>query len=123
GSDGTVCANASTITLAGSVVGATGGIWSGGGGTYAPNNTTLNATYAPSAAEIAAGSVTLTLTSAGNGTCNAVSDQATWTITPPPTVSAGADQTLCGNNATATLNAVVGVATGVQWSGGAGAYS
>ncbi|HRD52606.1 MAG TPA: hypothetical protein PKY96_08160, partial [Flavobacteriales bacterium] len=66
GMNGTVCANASTISLNGSVTGATGGIWSGGTGTFAPNNTTLNATYAPTAAEIAAGSVTLTLTSVGN---------------------------------------------------------
>jgi hypothetical protein len=123
GADGTVCASAANMTLAGSVTGATGGIWSGGTGTFAPNNTTLNATYTPTAAEIVSGSVTLTLTSAGNGTCNPVSDQVTWTITPSPTVNAGADQTLCGNNSTATINALITVATGVQWSGGAGTYS
>ena len=70
-----------------------------------------------------AGSVTLTLTSAGNGNCNAVADPVTWTITASPTVNAGVDQTLCGNNATATLNATLTVATGVQWSGGTGTYS
>ncbi len=31
--------------------GATSATWSGGTGTYAPNNTTLNAVYTPSAAE------------------------------------------------------------------------
>ena len=67
--------------------------------------------------------MTLTLTSAGNGNCNPVSDQVTWTITPSPTVNAGADQTLCGNNATAVLNAAITTATGVQWSGGSGIYS
>ncbi|MCB0811525.1 MAG: hypothetical protein KDB96_19780, partial [Flavobacteriales bacterium] len=103
--------------------GAAGGVWSGGAGSFSPNNITLNATYTPTAAEIAAGTVTLTLTSAGNGQCNAVSSNVTYTITSAPTVNAGIDQSVCGNNATATLGAVITVATGVQWSGGTGAYS
>ncbi|MFZ1692132.1 MAG: PKD domain-containing protein [Flavobacteriales bacterium] len=123
GANGTVCANASSIALNGSVTGAAGGVWSGGSGTFTPNNITLNASYAPTAAEIAAGTVTLTLTSAGNGLCNPVTSQVTYTITPAPTVNAGADQSLCGNNATATLNAAITGATGVQWSGGTGLYS
>ena len=53
----------SDITLAGSIGGsATSAAWGGGSGTYAPNNTTLNAVYTPSAAEYIAGSVSLTLT-------------------------------------------------------------
>ncbi|MCW5899815.1 MAG: gliding motility-associated C-terminal domain-containing protein [Flavobacteriales bacterium] len=123
GANGTVCANAPQIALNGSVTGAVGGVWSGGTGNFTPNNITLNATYMPSAAEIAAGSVTLTLTSAGNGNCNPVTSQVTWTITPAPTVNAGADQTLCGNNANAVLNAAITGATGVQWSGGMGLYT
>jgi hypothetical protein len=67
-----VCANNVQVALNGSVTGATGGAWSGGTGSFNPNATTLNATYTPSAAEIAAGTVTLTLTSTGNGNCNAV---------------------------------------------------
>ncbi len=123
GVNGTVCANNATIPLAGSVVGATGGVWSGGAGTYAPNNATLNAVYTPTAAERAAGSVTLTLTSTGNGTCNPVSDQVTFTITPSPTANAGADQILCSNNPVATLNGGFTIATGGVWSGGAGIFS
>ncbi|MBL7962840.1 MAG: gliding motility-associated C-terminal domain-containing protein [Flavobacteriales bacterium] len=123
GVDGSVCANNSAITLAGSVIGATGGVWSGGAGSYAPNNTTLNATYTPTAAEISAGTVTLTLTSVGNGTCNPVNDQVTFTITPAPTVNAGPDHVLCGNNASVNLNASITVATGVLWSGGTGMYA
>lgn len=123
GIDGVVCANTSAINLVGSVSGATGGVWNGGSGTYNPNNITLNAIYSPSAAEIAAGTVALNLTSAGNGNCNPVVDQVNFVITPSPTVNTGMDQTLCANNAVATLNAVVTVATGVQWSGGSGLYS
>jgi gliding motility-associated-like protein len=123
GTAGTVCANNNQIQLAGTVNGATGGVWSGGTGTFSPNAITLNALYTPSAAEIAAGSVTLTLTTAGNGDCLAETDQVTFTIIPAPTVNAGADQTLCANNADAVLNATVTGATGVQWSGGSGLYS
>lgn len=62
GSPQYVCVG-SSITLAGTIGGtATSATWSGGGGTYTPNNTTLNAVYLPSAAEFAADSVLLTLT-------------------------------------------------------------
>lgn len=62
GSGQTVCPGAG-FTLGGSVGGtATSGTWSGGTGTYSPNNTTLNAVYHPSPAEYAADSVKLTLT-------------------------------------------------------------
>jgi len=47
---------------------------------YNPSNTTLNAVYTPTAAEISAGHVTLTLTSTGNGSCLAVSAQMIITI-------------------------------------------
>ena len=123
GTDQTVCANNPEVTLNGSVTVATGGIWSGGNGTFSPNNTTLNATYIPSQSEINAGSVTLTLTTTGNGNCNAVSDQMTITITPAPTVDAGTDQSVCANNPEVTLNGSVTVATGGQWTGGSGSYN
>src|SRR5438034_2297574 len=82
GADQTVCASSATVTLAGSVGGAaSSGSWSGGSGTFSPNNTTLNATYGPSAAEITAGTVTLTLTSNDPpGPCGAVSDTMVITI-------------------------------------------
>ncbi|MFL5753415.1 MAG: hypothetical protein ACJ76F_08410, partial [Bacteroidia bacterium] len=59
-----------TTTVTGTVTGASGGIWSGGGGTYSPGNTTLtNMAYTPTAAELAAGQATLFLTTTGNGSC------------------------------------------------------
>ena len=74
--------------LGGAVGGsATGGTWSGGTGTYAPNNTTLNAVYTPSAAEYAAGSVTLTLTTNDpTGPCTFASSNVTFTFFPTPVV-------------------------------------
>ncbi|MBI4946961.1 MAG: SprB repeat-containing protein, partial [Bacteroidetes bacterium] len=76
GADQTICTQNNPITtLNGSVSGASGGIWSGGAGTFSPNNTTLSGlTYSPTAAEITAGFVDLTLTTTGNGTCAAASD-------------------------------------------------
>lgn len=123
GVDQTLCANNANITLAGAVTVATGGVWTGGAGTFIPNNNTLNAIYVPTASEVASGSLVLTLTTTGNGICNPVSDNIQCSFTPAPTVNAGADLTRCGNNATATLNGAITIATGGVWSGGAGVFS
>ncbi len=123
GADQSVCANNADVNLNGSISFAGGGVWSGGGGTFNPSNTALNATYTPSAAEILAGSVTLTLTSTGNGLCNAESDDMLITITPAPTVNAGPDVSVCANNADVTLAGSVGGAGGGQWSGGLGVFN
>ncbi|MBS1637551.1 MAG: SprB repeat-containing protein, partial [Bacteroidetes bacterium] len=72
GPDKTICAQTPIATIQASVTGALGGIWSGGTGTFSPNNTTLaNLNYIPSSAELAAGSSTLYLTTTGNGNCPA----------------------------------------------------
>jgi gliding motility-associated-like protein len=124
GADQTVCANNAVVTLSGSSTTGSGTWSTSGSGTFSPNNTTLNATYTPSAADTAAGTVTLTLTSTNNGPCAAVTDQMVITITPAPTANAGPDQTVCANNATVTLNGSVTVATGGVWStSGTGSFT
>jgi hypothetical protein len=50
-----LCANNAALALNGSFTVATGGVWSGGAGTFSPSTTNMNATYTPSAAEIASG--------------------------------------------------------------------
>jgi gliding motility-associated-like protein len=117
------CSNNSEISLNGSISGATGGQWTGGVGSYSPNSTDLNAIYTPTVAELSLGSVTLNLESTGNGTCNAVSDQVTYTFSPSPSIDAGPNQSVCENNPTVSLSASVVLATGGQWSGGAGTFS
>ena len=119
----TSCANNSAVNLGGTIQNATGGIWSGGTGNYVSSNTDLNAVYTPSNAEIAAGVANLTLTSTGNGSCSAVSDDIQITIIPAPTADAGLDQTVCGNNATVNLVGAVTGASGGQWTGGLGVFS
>jgi hypothetical protein len=114
-----LCGTAS-VSLNGSVTGAPISTWSGGTGTFSPDATMLNASYTPSQAEIIAGTVTLTLTTSG-GTCNAVNNSMTITITP--TVDAGSTQTLtCGNNYV-TLQGDIEGAPGGIWSGGTGTFA
>jgi hypothetical protein len=79
GGNQAITAGSSTSGLGGVVGGgATGGIWTtSGSGTFAPNSTTLNAIYDPSAADVAAGTVTLTLTTTGQlSPCSAATAQA-----------------------------------------------
>jgi hypothetical protein len=89
----TICAGSATAALGGTVGGgATGGLWSSSGtGSFAPNPTTRNATYTPSAADIVAGAVTLTLTTTGQlSPCGPAMAQMVLTILPatvtPPTL-------------------------------------
>ena len=128
GSDQTVCASSPNVTLAGSVSGgASSGTWSGGAGTFAPNRTTLNAVYTPTAAEIAAGSVKLTLTGNdpdGAGPCGTTTDDVLITVNPSVVTNAGSDQTVCASSPNVTLaGSVSGGATTGTWSGGAGAFA
>src|SRR5690606_37419650 len=102
---------------------ATGATWSGGAGTFSPSPNNVNATYTPTAAEIANGSVILTLTTSGNNNCMAVSDNLVLSFTPAPMANAGADATRCANNASVALNGSVTLATGGVWSGGAGTFT
>jgi hypothetical protein len=106
GADQTLCSNNAIATLGGSFTVATGGIWSGGNGSFSPSTTNVNATYTPTAAEIANGNVTLILTTTGNGTCVAVTDQVQINYTPSPTANAGPDLSLCRNNAAVALGRI-----------------
>jgi gliding motility-associated-like protein len=124
GLDQTIC-NGSTATLSGTIGGAaTSATWTGGTGTFAPNNTALNAIYTPSAAELAAGTVTLTLTTNDpNGPCVAVTDQMTITINPIATINAGVDQTICIGSTVTLAGIPGGSATSGTWSGGTGTFA
>ncbi len=125
GTDKYICKNNLATVLSGTISGATTtGIWSGGTGTFTPNNTALTTTYTPSAAEISAGVANITLTSTGNGNCNAVSDQLLIIFNNAPTVNAGLDLSSCKNNAATALSGIVsGTTTTGIWSGGTGTFS
>ncbi len=117
GADQTVC-ETSVITLAGTMGGSTASItWTtSGDGTFS-NANLLTSTYTPGAGDIAANTVTLTLTSDDPaGPCVADVDQMVITLEDAPTANAGADNTICEGN-TATLAGVIGgTATTLTWS-------
>jgi hypothetical protein len=127
GPDQTVCASSPRVQLQGSVSGSvSGGAWSGGTGTFSPSASALTASYTPSAAEIAAGSVTLTLTSAAStGPCPRVSDQVTIFFPPAATVNAGPDQMTCAVTVPLVqlAGSVGGSGTSASWSGGSGSFN
>lgn len=118
GTDISACKNNAVVVLNGNVSGpTTSGVWSGGSGVYNPGNSALSATYTPSPAEVAAGSLSLTLTSTNNGTCNQTVDTILVTLTNAPFVQAGPDITVCANNPTIALNgSVSGGASSGMWS-------
>lgn len=79
------CTNDSEIQLSGNVGGpTTTGIWSGGNGNFSPSDSSLNAQYTPTQAEITSGSIILTLTSTNNGTCNSTASDVIVNFVAPP---------------------------------------
>ncbi|MFM9950245.1 MAG: PKD domain-containing protein [Saprospiraceae bacterium] len=120
GPDQTVCAG-NPITLSGIRGGsATGSTWSSNGSGFFSNASSLTATYTPSAGDVAAGTVTLTLvTNNPSGPCVAASDDMVITFSQNASADAGADQDICGS--TTALSAIP--AAGGIWSGGLGSFS
>ena len=106
GPDQTLCGT--TVYLNGTVLGATGGIWSGGNGSYSPNNTTPNAVYTPSSAELSAGTIILTFSSTGNGACASVADQVILKIVPPLVVNLTAPPVVCFGQTANIISNVTG---------------
>ena len=98
-----VIADTSSATLAGVVTGDYSTVtWTGGTGTFSPDNNTLNAVYTPSASEVSAGFAVLTL-EANNTTCGLDSNSVTiyFTNTTPVTLlSFKGSKTKIGNELT-----------------------
>ena len=107
GPDQTVCSNIVSVSLTGIVSGgASTGLWTTSGtGIFLPSSSVLNPTYIPSSADTTAGIVTITLTSTGNGLCNAVSDVMIINLTNSPVVNVGPNISVCYNNPIALLSA------------------
>jgi len=114
-----ICQGGTTTALGASVSSpATGGTWSSSTnpqGTFTPNATTLNATWAPPAGF--SGAATLTLTTSG-GSCGTDTDTKQIVVTPSPVATAGpAIAAICQGGTTTALGASVSSpATGGIWS-------
>jgi gliding motility-associated-like protein len=117
----TICAG-NSATLAGTFSGASGITWTtAGDGTF--NNANLtNAIYTPGANDIAAGTVSLTITT--GGPCAAAADNVIVTINPAATVDAGTPQITCAATAITLSGSFTGSATGLLWTtAGDGTFS
>jgi PKD repeat protein len=98
GNDLTICQGAAA-SLNGSITGNAPNTfqWTGGTGTFSPDRNHLVTTYTPSAAEIAAGNVTLNLvaTTSLAAPCNLISSPINITILPTDVVTSASSVTLC----------------------------
>ncbi len=126
GTGGSIC-NTNPFVLNGTIGGATTtGSWStSGNGSFSPSINLLNASYNPGSADIAAGSVTLTLTSTGNGNCFSVSDTVIVSIKQLAIVNTGPNALVCSNTPTVALTGTVsgGTNTGIWSTNGTGAFT
>jgi uncharacterized repeat protein (TIGR01451 family) len=118
GNDRAVCAGSLGFSLEGVIGGAaTSAEWSGGTGTFNPNENTLDASYIPSAAEITAGTVTLTLTSNDPdeaGPCLPVSSSVTFDLSDIIIITPEITEINCYGNLAAIELAVSGGAEPYQ---------
>ncbi|MNJ90733.1 Protease 1 precursor [compost metagenome] len=126
--DQSICENNAVIQLNGIVSGgAVTGIWSTAGtGTFLPNASTLNASYVPSAADIASGTLQFVLTSTNAASCATVTDTMMVDFTPAANVQAGPDTLIvCANNSSVTLTGTVSgpTSTGKWITSGTGIFS
>ncbi len=116
----------STVTLAGVIGGsATSSTWTTSGDGTFNNASLLNAVYTPGAADLTAGTVTLTLTTNDpGGTCVAAADNVIITIEPAATADAGTPQTICAGSTVTLAGAIGGSAASSTWTtSGDGTFS
>jgi hypothetical protein len=120
GADQTICSGQS-VTLNGSMGGSSSSItWTGGVGIFVPDPNTINAVYAPSAGEISAGTVNLSITTnIPSGTCPAASDNMTITILPRPVPVIGGPSSVC-NGSTGNVYSTVSGMSNYVWAISAG---
>jgi hypothetical protein len=100
GADMSVCADQPVVQLNGNILGATGGIWLNGTGSFNPENMTMNARYTPSSMEITSGFAMLILETTGNQGCPPGRDTVIITISPIPNIAISGTVVLCANSIT-----------------------
>jgi len=123
GADQSLCGGL-PINLQGSISGsATGATWSTLGTGVFSNNTDTIGTYTPSAADIAAGSVTIVITSNAQTVCPIATDTVIFTLAEPPSVIVSPDQNVCAGSVVSISATLSGGATSGTWTGGAGVFS
>ncbi|MBI4645578.1 MAG: gliding motility-associated C-terminal domain-containing protein [Bacteroidia bacterium] len=120
--DTAICYSGGTFQLDGGFENATGAYWSGGSGSFLPNNTTMNTSYMFSNQEINNGYIKLYLTTFGPEGCPASKDSIRIIIEQNSIVNAGEDKMICLNTSSVTLNGFITGNVGGMWSGGSGEF-
>jgi gliding motility-associated-like protein len=90
GPDQNLCSPPNQVQLNGTVLGASGGVWTGGTGQFSPSNSSLNALYIPTQTELLNGITTLILsTTTSNNNCPVGNDTVNimWNAKPEPQIS------------------------------------
>jgi len=117
GPDGTTCGATPFNITAATEANAVSVVWTTSGTGTFTNTTALNPDYTPSSADIAAGTVTLTLTGiSGSGCTTNPSDSFILTIVSPATAYAGADASVCENGTYTVNDATATNYTSVNWT-------
>jgi len=123
GTDGTVCGN-QTHLLSGSAQNYTAISWTtSGNGTFS-NLSTLNPVYTPGYQDVSAGQITLSLIASPLSPCStSYTDMLSLTVLPIPTIAAGNDKQVCGNDL--ILLTATGLNYGaIQWTtSGTGSFT
>ncbi len=127
GADMEICTSAGNVTLSGATASDYSGVtWTtAGDGVFLPSDDVLHPDYHPGTADLAAGSVLLTLTAAPNAPCTLdVSDEMTLTFQPEPTAFAGADAEICYGDTYAITDGAATYYDDVVWqTSGTGTFS
>ncbi len=122
GPDASIC-EGSTYTLDGTATNYSSLLWTSSGTGSFNNPAIEDPVYTPSAADITAGSVVLTLTAFGNAPCSNAADNMTLTIIPAPTADAGPDASIC-EGTTHTLDGTATNYSSLLWtSSGTGSFN
>jgi len=111
------CVNTGTVTLNGNVGGATTtGVWTGGAGTFSPNDSAMSVIYTPTAGEIAGGTLVLTLISTNNGTCLSNSDNVQIIFRAKPFANFSFNNTCLNSGSNFTDNSLAGAGALSTWN-------
>ena len=116
GVDQTVCEDQNVVLNAAADFETTLAWTTDGSGTFLNNvSNTLNPTYVPSAADVANGSVKLTLTATGNASCDPSIDDLTVSFAQNPEVIIGSDLTFCENDTVTFSDVTYTNVAGILW--------
>jgi gliding motility-associated-like protein len=124
GPNGTIC-ETGTYMLSGTATNYASYLWTTSGtGTFSNATTTLTPVYTPSAADIASGSVTLTLNVTANAPCSNVSSSMTLSISRQPIANAGPNATICETSTYTLSNSTAQYYASINWTtSGTGTFS